>query len=315
MTKKTKPLVTIGIPTYNRPESIKNTLACVVKQSYQNIEILVSDNCSPTDETAKVVNAFIKTDNRIKFFQQSQNLGATLNFKFVLEKATSDYFMWAADDDVWQGNEFLENLVKYADVNILTFPEAATTDAPQLDLLALYENCLTKLDYVEAFCSTGWGYPFYGLYNLKLFNENNLRFEFDNDLAYYGEGTFLHKLFLAGKVKYVKEAKILFTSSGSMPLNTEIQIDDFIKYFKRTLAIYAKANLPENIKACLIKSIIESYSVHCKHLFEKFIFFDSFSIAPNKDISLLDLPVKYKIITKGWRRVKNAGKILLKGKL
>ncbi|MEL6166686.1 MAG: glycosyltransferase, partial [Cyanobacteria bacterium J06628_3] len=42
-----QPLVSIIIPTYNRPEYLNLALASAVQQTYQNIEIIVSDNCSP----------------------------------------------------------------------------------------------------------------------------------------------------------------------------------------------------------------------------------------------------------------------------
>ena len=40
------PMVTVGIPTFNRPEGLERTLACITKQTYTNLEIIVSDNCS-----------------------------------------------------------------------------------------------------------------------------------------------------------------------------------------------------------------------------------------------------------------------------
>jgi hypothetical protein len=50
------------------------------------------------------------TDSRIKYYRQDENKGAQFNFLFVLEKATGEYFMWAADDDLWD-ILFIESLV------------------------------------------------------------------------------------------------------------------------------------------------------------------------------------------------------------
>jgi len=41
---KTQPLVTVGVPTYNRPKGLKRALNSLVNQTYQNLEIIVSDN-------------------------------------------------------------------------------------------------------------------------------------------------------------------------------------------------------------------------------------------------------------------------------
>lgn len=96
-----QPLVSVGIPTYNRPEGLKRTLECITGQTYKNLEIIISDNCSTDPKVEAVVKQLQKQDNRIQYFKQIKNFGLGNNFKFVLEKATGEYFMWAADDDEW----------------------------------------------------------------------------------------------------------------------------------------------------------------------------------------------------------------------
>lgn len=98
---KNQPLVSVGIPTYNRPEGLKRTLECITNQTYKNLEIIVSDNCSPGRETEAVIRDFMIKDNRIRYFHQEMNKGPSFNFKFVLEQANGEFFMWAADDDEW----------------------------------------------------------------------------------------------------------------------------------------------------------------------------------------------------------------------
>lgn len=95
------PLVSVGIPTYNRPAGLRRTLDCITRQTYANLEILVSDNCSPSGETEEVVRAFQRHDPRVRYFRQTENIGLEANFKFVLEKASGPFFLWAADDDEW----------------------------------------------------------------------------------------------------------------------------------------------------------------------------------------------------------------------
>lgn len=105
-----QPLVSVGIPTYNRPEGLRRTLKCITQQTYKNLEIIVSDNCSPDPEVENVVIDFKENDGRIQYFRQSENFGAANNFKYVLEKATGEYFMWAADDDEWD-ERFIETCI------------------------------------------------------------------------------------------------------------------------------------------------------------------------------------------------------------
>jgi glycosyltransferase involved in cell wall biosynthesis len=117
--KNNSPLVSVGITTYNNPEGLRRTLMCITKQTYKNLEIIVSNDCSPNRETETIVREFIKKDARIRYFSQNVNKGALVNYRFVLMKATGKYFMWADDDDYWLP-EFVDTLVKELEF----YPEA-----------------------------------------------------------------------------------------------------------------------------------------------------------------------------------------------
>jgi glycosyltransferase involved in cell wall biosynthesis len=80
---------------------LRRTLECIAMQTYPNLEIIVSDNASTGGETEYVVRELMACDQRIQYYRQSENRGPLFNFKFVLEKASGEYFMWAADDDAW----------------------------------------------------------------------------------------------------------------------------------------------------------------------------------------------------------------------
>ncbi len=94
------PLVSVGMTTYNQPETLKKALDCIVNQTYKNLEIIVSEDCSPSEETQKIIEQYAKQDDRIRVFHQKVNLGPSPNIAFVLTQATGEYFMWADDDDV-----------------------------------------------------------------------------------------------------------------------------------------------------------------------------------------------------------------------
>ena len=104
------PLVSVGIPTFNRPEGIRNTLLNITNQTYKNIEVIVSDNCSPNHEVKSIVEEFCRKDSRVIYYRQEENIGIVNNFKFVLKESAGDYFMWAADDDEWHP-DFINELI------------------------------------------------------------------------------------------------------------------------------------------------------------------------------------------------------------
>lgn len=102
-----RPLVSIGIPTYNRPQQLQRALISIIAQTYPHFEVIVSDNCSPGSDTHDVVENFMKQDSRIRYVQQSANIGMFKNFKVVFELAQGEYFAWLADDDTRE-HTFLE---------------------------------------------------------------------------------------------------------------------------------------------------------------------------------------------------------------
>ena len=106
-----EPLVSVGIPCYNRPKGLRHTLEQIINQTYKNIEIVISDNCSPDQFIGLVIREFAMKDNRIKHVRQPKNIGAYNNFKYVLNASKGKYFMWAADDDEWDPS-FIEEGIK-----------------------------------------------------------------------------------------------------------------------------------------------------------------------------------------------------------
>jgi glycosyltransferase involved in cell wall biosynthesis len=101
-----KSKVTIGMPVFNGEKFLKSSIDSLLSQTYQNFELIISDNNS-TDLTESICREYKKQDSRIKYYRQKENIGPTANFRFVLEQSESEYFMWAAVDDKWKST-FLE---------------------------------------------------------------------------------------------------------------------------------------------------------------------------------------------------------------
>lgn len=93
------PIVSIGLPVYNMATTIGQSLCSILKQTYQHLEIIISDNSS-NDGTLEIIKKYSQYDTRIRLFTQKENIGASANFKFVLTKASGKYFKWHAGDDL-----------------------------------------------------------------------------------------------------------------------------------------------------------------------------------------------------------------------
>jgi glycosyltransferase involved in cell wall biosynthesis len=107
---KQHPLITVGMPVYNRPSSLQRALDCIRGQTYRHLDIVVSDNASTTPQVAQVIANASLADSRIRHFVQECNIGPSGNFCFVLSQAKGSFFMWAADDDEWHPT-FIEKLL------------------------------------------------------------------------------------------------------------------------------------------------------------------------------------------------------------
>lgn len=101
------PLVTIGIPTYNRALGLERAARSALEQTHQDLEVLISDDASPDSRVAATTDWLRRQDARIRAVRQPRNLGHAANYQWLLDTARGDYFMWLADDD-WLDPEYVE---------------------------------------------------------------------------------------------------------------------------------------------------------------------------------------------------------------
>ena len=93
------PTVSVGLPVYNGGKLIGQAIESILSQDFENIELIISDNCS-TDNTEQICLNYKKMDKRIRYYRLEKNLGIGPNFKNVLGLSVAPYFMWASHDDI-----------------------------------------------------------------------------------------------------------------------------------------------------------------------------------------------------------------------
>ncbi len=96
--KKTK--VSVLVVSYNAEKYIKKTLKSCLKQTFEDIEVLLLDNGSK-DKTVEIVENFQKKDDRLKVFKGEKNLGPYAGLNFLLEKSRGGYIAIQDHDDIW----------------------------------------------------------------------------------------------------------------------------------------------------------------------------------------------------------------------
>nr|WP_302596879.1 glycosyltransferase family A protein [uncultured Cellulosilyticum sp.] len=95
-----QPLITIGIPTYNRSAYLKENLKTIYEQigNDPDFEILVINNASD-DDTEEIILHFKKQYNNLTYIKNDSNIGADRNIFKVIDEARGIYCLWHSDDD------------------------------------------------------------------------------------------------------------------------------------------------------------------------------------------------------------------------
>ena len=105
------PKVSIMFPSFNHAQYVHEALSSILKQTFQDFEVIASDDCS-TDGTADVIRSF--TDDRIQFHRFEEHAGPTKNHRYCWEHCTGEYIALLNSDDVWLPDH-LEKAVSYLD--------------------------------------------------------------------------------------------------------------------------------------------------------------------------------------------------------
>jgi glycosyltransferase involved in cell wall biosynthesis len=139
------PRVSVGMPVYNAAQWLDASVTAILEQTYQNIELVLSDNAS-TDGTPAVCAALAARDSRVRYFAQPTNLGANNNYSFVAAQSRGEYFKWASSSDFCAPN-FVERCVTCLDENpdiVLVCPRTSTFTSG-LDSAVPYDSDLSLL--------------------------------------------------------------------------------------------------------------------------------------------------------------------------
>jgi glycosyltransferase involved in cell wall biosynthesis len=91
-----RPKVSVCIPTYNRPDYLRQSIESVLSQSFSDYELIISNNASE-DSTAAVIGSF--KDFRIVHIKKEKNIGLVENFNSCLAAAKGEFITVFHDDD------------------------------------------------------------------------------------------------------------------------------------------------------------------------------------------------------------------------
>jgi glycosyltransferase involved in cell wall biosynthesis len=124
------PRVVLGLPAYERPDSLPQALESLLSQSFQDFALIVVDDSGSAD-VAAVVESYARDYPCITYETNPRRLGMVGNWRKVFALARqrypqAPYFAWVSDHDVWHAR-WLEEMVGVLDRDpdvVLAYPES-----------------------------------------------------------------------------------------------------------------------------------------------------------------------------------------------
>lgn len=108
-------LVSVVTPLYNSEKFIEETIKSVLKQTYNNWEMIIVDDCS-TDLGPNIVKKYSEKDLRIKYIKMDKNSGAAHCRNKAIELSKGEFIAFLDSDDLWKETK-LEKQVKFMNDN------------------------------------------------------------------------------------------------------------------------------------------------------------------------------------------------------
>ena len=246
--KNQEPLVTVGVPSYKRPDLLKDALNSLKDQTYKKIKILVGINGDKNDtEKYKTIRDNFKDDLNIEFHFHNKNIGSINNFLYLLNICNSKYFMWLADDDRISPNLIKSSLSildkNYDTVTVMPLWELVHAENKKKIIPSFFDQ-KSALKRIINYCDVTDDAFFYGLHrtsNLKKCSFSKF-WKPNSDLISNWAYVFLFDLVLQGK--------ILFNPDDDAKW---IDNDFGIKFYKKENGNKYKIRLQNIIKKINIK--------------------------------------------------------------
>jgi len=174
------PQVSVGLPVYNGERFIRETIESILRQTYTDFELIISDNAS-TDGTRDICQEYAVHDGRIHYVRSDVNRGASWNYRNAFELARGKYFRWSPSDDLF-AKDSLEQCVATLDAHpdaVLCYPKTVLIDEHGRAIRTHEENLdLRSSDVGERFYQAldraGQGNVIYGLLRSEKLRQTGL---------------------------------------------------------------------------------------------------------------------------------------------
>ncbi len=155
------PFVSIALTTFNGRELIKEQVDSLLNQTYQNFEIVISDDGSD-QETIDILNAYVKKDKRITWSRSLLERGYRKNTENAIGLCMGEIIFLCDQDDTWYPSKLEKHVEAYRDPKVMwVFNKLVITDSKNIqtgyieDKLPDYYRNKTMLENIWGSCIGG----------------------------------------------------------------------------------------------------------------------------------------------------------------
>jgi len=205
-----EPRVSIGLPVRNGARYLGEAVDSLLRQSYTDFELIISDNAA-TDQTEAICRDYAGKDSRVRYYRNSQDVGLAINYNSLFMRARGKYFKWAAADDVHEPDYLTRclDVLEHDPAVVLAYGKARFIDEnggpldntdPGFDLRS--DTAVERFRYV--IYATHWVNAIFGLIRTKSLANTRLLPNYPG-----GDYPLLGELALAGKFVEVPDPLLL----------------------------------------------------------------------------------------------------------
>lgn len=148
-----QPLVSVLMTSYNREDYIAEAIESVLSSTYQNLELIIVDDCS-NDKTVSIAKGYLEKDKRIKLYVNEKNLQQFPNRNKAASYATGKYIKYLDSDDRiydWGLEYCVQLMEKYPDAGMGIFQAQNKVDQEYL----IPEEAVNKHFFRNSFLNIG----------------------------------------------------------------------------------------------------------------------------------------------------------------
>jgi teichuronic acid biosynthesis glycosyltransferase TuaG len=180
-----EPLVSIITAACNSESTIAETIQSVIRQKYQNWEMIIVDDGS-TDQSVSLIERTIAKEKRIRLIKSTTNQGPAVSRNIGLNEARGKYITFIDSDDIWLAH-FLQNTIELMEKKKFPFVFASYRRISEDGSKSYGDFIVPREVSYEMLLKTNYISCLTAVYNSKIIGIRyfNTRFPFGSDYLYW----------------------------------------------------------------------------------------------------------------------------------